>query len=448
MYTGLELTSQQAFAPATSARATWKRRLKVFGVYLLFVNVFGTLIKSPVTGFYLIFGGYPMLFVDLAFFLVYFGDKILNKEGGFTSFEWFVMLMLTYVMLQAGFVTNFYFGQPVFMGMTAEKSWLAILISILFFYLLRIKAIDLTMIRDALLFAAWFHLPIFLVLLATLNPNHYAGTLFVYCNSVKGGCQFEFDIFPFAFASIYYFIRFVRTNKIGFGVIFIIFFAYIFFINQKRGTSLALAGTIGLYYVLNLKFDKIMVYAIGFVLFFISGITFLYFFMPDILARLQLQYYDVYQVLTGHEVAEASAQARVRESAIAFKYFNQNDFSWVFGNGKINNDWSGHPIDLYHYYPSDIGILGIVWQFGVVGLLLGLTQYLIVLQNHIRIKSFKQSSFYQAVLYFILFFFIRGIPTGGSWFDPGIAIGAVFVGIHYFFYYVDRHPERGYVKPI
>jgi hypothetical protein len=77
-----------------------------------------------------------------------------------------------------------------------------------------------------------------------------------------------------------------------------VFFGYIFFINQKRGTSLALLGTLGLYFILNLKWDKIIVYAVGFViaLFRDSGSLF---FPSHILDRLIVMYYDVYQVSQG-----------------------------------------------------------------------------------------------------------------------------------------------------
>jgi len=430
------------------APLTLKRALKVLGIYGLFISAFGVLIKSPLSLYYLLFVGYPLLFVYILFFLVYFGDKLFNKDGRYTRFEIWVIVMFIYIILVSGIMANIYYGQPVFTGMKSEKAWGAIFLAFLFFYLLKTKAIDLTIVRDALLLGAWLQLPVFMAMVLTMNPNHYAGTLWVYCNSVKGGCQFEFDILVFAFASIYYFIRFVRTNKLWFGFFCGIFFGYIFFINQKRGTSLALLGTLGLYFILNLKWDKIIVYAIGFVLFLVSGILFLYFALPNILDRVILMYYDVYQVLTGHHVAEASAQARIRESAIAFKYFGKNDLSWIFGNGKTDNDWVGQPPDLDHYYPSDIGIIGIIWQFGVLGLILGFYQYYLVLRHHRAIKFFRKNSFYQAILYFLVFFLVRGIPTGGSWFDPGIATGASFVAIHYFFYYVELHPERGYRIPV
>jgi len=398
--------------------------------------------------YYLIYGGYPMLFVYTTFFLVYFYDRVYNKGQGFTRFEWWAMIMLTYILVVSGVMANIYYGQPIFTGMKSEKSWLAILSGFLWFYMLKTKAIDLSIVKDALLLGAWVQLPVFMTMVITMNPNKYNGTLWVYCNSVKGGCQFEFDIMVFSFASIYYFIRFVRTNKLWFGVFFVIFYSYIFFVNQKRGTSLALLGTVGLYFLIYQSWDKIIYYTLLSVTVLVAGVTLLYYIRPDIIARVLLEYGDVVAVLTGHHVAEASAEARIRESAIAFKYFDRNHFSWLFGNGKTDHDWAGQPPDLYHYYPSDIGIIGIIWQFGVVGFLLGFYQYYLVFRHHMRIKSFKKSSFYQAILFFLVFFIVRGIPTGGSWFDPGIATAATFVVLHYFFYYIELHPERGYVRPV
>ncbi len=444
MQQGFELTSHPIIT--TSIQNTWKRRLKVLGVYFLFINIFGTLIKSPLTLYYLLYGGYPMLFFYLLFTISFVIDKIFVKNAGFTSYEVIIFVLLTFIMLQAGFVTNFYFGQPIFLGMSAEKSWLAILSGIFLFYLLKTKALDLTILRDGLLFMAWFNLPWYLLMLLTLNPNQFAGTLFVYCNSTKGGCQFEFDIFGFAFATIYYFIRFTRTNKIKYALFFIGFFAYIFFINQKRGTSVALLGTLGLYFLIYTSKEKIVYYSMAFILIIVTTVGMLEILRPDINDRIVDMYTSVVLVLTGQETGEASADARLRESAIAFKYFGKHTFSWFFGNGKINNDWRGGPTaELGHFYASDIGMLGVVYQFGVLGLLIGLSQYWLVFRTHRRLhKEFKKDYFYQAILFFIIFFIVRGIPTGGSFFDPGIAIASSFVAIHYFYYYIQKHPDRNY----
>src|SRR5262245_35958486 len=118
---------------------TWKRRIKIGLTYLLFLNIFGTLIKSPVTLYYLLYGGYPFLFIYLGFTFLYLVDKVFSKGAGFTPYELIIFFILTYIMLQAGFATNYYFGQPVLLGMSAEKSWFAILSGIFVFYLLKTK---------------------------------------------------------------------------------------------------------------------------------------------------------------------------------------------------------------------------------------------------------------------------------------------------------------------
>lgn len=444
MQQGFELT--QPMLATSSYHATLKRWLKILLVYLLFINIFGTLIKSPVTLYYLLYGGYPMLFVYLLFTSLYVVDRLIVKQAGFTTYELTIFGILTFIMLQAGFVTNFYFGQPIFYGMTAEKSWLAILSGIFVFYLLKSKALDLTIIRDALLFTAWFNIPWYLVMILTLNPNQFQGTLFVYCNQVKGGCQFEFDIFGLEFATIYYFIRFVRTTKWKYAIFSVAFFAYIFFINQKRGTSLALLGTMGLYFLIYAGWNKIVYYSITFFLALISGVGLLELIRPDILDRVFQEYYNVLLVLSGQESGEASADARIRESATAFKFFAKNPGSWFFGNGKLNNNWLGGPqAELGHFYASDIGMLGVVFQFGVLGLLVGLTQYFLVFRTHRRLhKEFRMDYFYQSILFFIVFFIVRGIPSGGNFFDPGMAIASSFIAIQFFFYYIQIHPERNY----
>lgn len=445
MQPGLELTSQpQLTLPGTSGK--WTRRIKIGLLYLLFINIFGTLIKSPVTLYYLLYGGYPMLFVYLLFTMLYVTDKLFVKRAGFTPYEITIFGILTFILLQAGFVTEFYFGQPVFLGMSAEKSWFAILSGIFVFYLLKSKAIDLSMIRDALLFTAWFNFPWYLVMILTLNPNQFAGTLFVYCNEIKGGCQFEFDIFGLEFACIYYFIRFVRTTKWKYAIFSFLFFGYIFFINQKRGTSIALLGTLGLYFIIYAGWNKIIYYSITIILAAVTGVGLLQVVRPDIVQRIFQMYYDVILVLQGEETGEASADARIRETATAFKYFNKNPGSWFFGNGKINNNWLGGPqAELGHFYASDIGMLGVVFQFGVLGLLIGLTQYFLVFRTHRSLhKDFRKSYLYQSVLFFIVFFIVRGIPSGGSFFDPGMAIASSFIAIQYFFYYIQIHPERNY----
>ncbi|MCS6917800.1 MAG: hypothetical protein RMK52_04925 [Chitinophagales bacterium] len=425
------------------------RALRVFVAYLIMVRVFGTMIKTPLTQYYFLYVGLPLLFVEIGFGLFYVLNRLLVNKGRFNVYEFVIILLYAYMMLQGGLAPYFFYGQPIFTGMTTYKFWGMVWDGLIVFYLLRIRFLDLTIIRDALLFGAWFQLPVFLLMIFTLNPSQFAGTLFVYCNEAKGGCQFEFEIFFFLFASIYYYVRLIKTNKLHYGLFFLIFFSYIFFINQKRGVSLSLLATVGIYSLFHMSRDKLIYYSFMAVLALGLLVGALYLFYPDVLDRIVNTYTNAFMAVMGERTGEASADARIRQGLIAMKYLDRYPLGWVFGNGKLDTDWPGIPVDFLRFYASDLGIFGVIFQYGVLGLLVGMSLlFLFALRNHQRVRLHRNESFYQAVLYFILFLFIRGIPTGGSFFDPGSATTATFVGIHYFFYFAELHYGRHYKTPL
>lgn len=447
MHTRHELTA--ALPAGQAAVFDGYRALRVFLAYLILVRVFGTMIKTPLTQYYFMYVGLPVLALEIGFGVFFVLERLLVHRGRFNLYEFVIITLYVYMMLQGGLAAYFFYGQPVISGMLTYKFWGMVWDGLIVFHLLRIRFLDLTIIRDALLFGAWFHLPVFLLMLFTLNPAQFAGTLFVYCNEAKGGCQFEFEIFFFLFAAIYYYIKLIKTNKLQYGLFFLIFFSYIFFVNQKRGVSLSLLATVGIYSLLHMSRDKFIYYFLLAVTAVSVLIGALYLFFPEVLERIINTYTNAFMAIMGERTGEASADARIRESLIALKYLDKQPLGWLFGNGKLDTDWSGTPVDFLRFYASDLGIFGVIFQYGILGLIVGMSlMFLFAYRNHRRIVLFRQDAFYQGVLYFILFLFIRGIPTGGSFFDPGSATIATFVGIQYFFYYAELHPERNFKTPL
>ncbi|MBX7141701.1 MAG: DUF4407 domain-containing protein [Chitinophagales bacterium] len=441
MYTGYDIAP--LYHSRTRNGLTFGRLLRMSLLFLLVLFMYGTLVKTPFFIYWFPIG-LLILVSEFAFMIFYIIDGLMNR-GKFNSFEMLLLLTVTFFPIYSGIVTWVYFGQPIIKGILIQKPWLEGLNGLVIFYMLKSRFITLYELRDMQLFYPFLTMPLYIIIILTFNPNKYAGTLFVYCNSVKGGCQFEFEIMALAFASIYFFIKFVRKNDWRYAVFWLLFFGYIFFINQKRGTSIALLGTYGLYALLNLKLDKIIFYALAAVTLIISGIVVLYLFLPDILDRIILQYQNVILVLMGQETGESSADARIRESMIAFKYFDKNNLSFIFGNGRIDTDWqSGPSAEFGHFYPSDLGMLGVIFQYGILGLLVGLMSYVMVLVWNRRIKYFQNDTYYRAIKYFILFYAVRGIPTGGNFFDPGTSIVPFFIAIFYFFFYMETRPWKQY----
>ncbi len=443
MYPGHELTAPLPSSVPSHAAHQVLRPLKVFLSFLMLMRVFGSLIKTPISQFYFTYIGIPLFFIEQTFAAWFILDRLLVKQGRFNRFDLIIIGVFLFMILQGGLATYFFYGQPIIKGMLQYKYWGLIWDSIIIMYLLRIRFLDISHLRDALLFGAWLQLPVFVVLIFVLNPSQFAGTLFVYCNEAKGGCQFEFDIFFFLFASIYYFIRLLQTNRLKYGLFFLLFFGYVFFVNQKRGVSMSLLATVGLFALFHLTRDKLIYYAMLSVLVLVAMAGMIKLFFPEVLERIIVQYTNAFEALSGQRTGEASADARLRESLIALKYLDRYPLSWLFGNGKLDLDWERTPVDFYHFYPSDLGLFGVIFQYGILGLFVGLMGfYGFVLFNHRRIHLFRENSFYLAIVYFLLFLFIRGLPTGGSFFDPGIATTSTFVGLHYFFYLMQKYPDR------
>jgi hypothetical protein len=422
---------------------TIARVMRTFLLLILVLVMYSTLVKTPYFAIYFPIG-ITFLFVNIFFTALLISDR-LTKGGKFTHFEFLILGYVVFFPLLAATSSWYYFGQPFLLGLSAQKHWLTALLSLLTFYLLRARYITLYELRDALLIYPFITLPVFLFIIATGNPDKFQGSLFVYCNSVKGGCQFEFEIFNLIFASIYFFIRGMRENKPRYFILWLLFFSYVFFINQKRGTTLALLGTYGLFYLLNLSLNKKVFYAFTFVFTLIVGIIVLNIFRPDIVQRNVEMYNNIVQVIIGEDSGEASADARIRSTLIAVKYFNLNELSVFFGNGRINPDWKNGPrAEFGHFYPSDIGILGVIFSYGILGLIIGEIGYILCFFWNRRVKIFQDDPFYISLKYFIIFFIARGIPTGGNFFDPGISIAYFFIGLLFFYYYVERHPHRQY----
>jgi len=79
-----------------------------------------------------------------------------------------------------------------------------------------------------------------------------------------------------------------------------------------------------------------------------------------------------------------SLSIRMNSLALAFDYMLADAWRWLFGVGSITRFSAVTLFDLFgtnHFYLADIGWVGIVFEYGVVGALLLLALYAVGLQN-------------------------------------------------------------------
>lgn len=428
----------------SQSKWTTDKIVKTFFLAILFIFQFGTLGRSPLN--WMLPSLTSLLFAAFFIFFIFYITDLLIKGAKFTSFDLLVLTLYLFIPFYSGLVSFIFWRQPIIYGITTQFEWTFLVFGFILFYLLKTKWITLYDIRDTFLLMSWILLVIYSLVSVFFNPAQYYGTSFVYCNLAKGGCGFKFDIFLIAFSAIYYFIKFLRTNKSSYIIYFLLFFCYIFFEYQKRGFTAMLIGTLFLYMVFNLNYKKLIFYSGIFLFTIIAAVGVLYFVKPDTLTNIGLMYSNVLDVLQGEESGEQSADSRILVFVKAASLVEKHPASIFFGNGKWSNSWGGNPSNsMGYFYPADIGLLGSVFIYGILGVLIVHIEFILSILWLKRIKINKSDLFLQSCKYYLLFFYLRGITAGGSFFVPGPGITILFISIIYFYYYIEIKKERNYV---
>ncbi len=417
--------------------------LKQWWLGFFLLAIFQSLGRSPLM-FTVVYYEMVLLVFLLLFIIFYIIDK-LSSGKKFNAFERISLGFAFLMPVYSAIVSFIFWKQPLLYGLGTDRSWLFIIAGIFIFYQLKTRNISLHMIRDVMLNLAWIQLTIYLLADILFNPNHFKEAVFVTCNTAKGGCTFTFDIAFLAFAFLFYLFIFFKTNSWKYLLFSIIFFSYIFLIFQKRALTLSLLGTAGLYFFLNLSSKKQFFYFISLTSTLAMAFILIYLIRPDIIFRLNEMYTNVFEVIQGEKVGESSADARIKQIIISGLFWIRKPITIIFGNGNWSNHWAGNPQTYYgRFFPSDIGIVGSVFLYGIIGVTAIQLVFIKLITWIRKIKTNRNDVFFQACKYYMLFYWIRSIPTGGTYFPPGPGVTFTLIALIYFYYYIENQPEKNY----
>ena len=150
--------------------------------------------------------------------------------------------------------------------------------------------------------------------------------------------------------------------------------------------------------------------------------------------KYQVLYQNVLNVFLGETTDEASSAVRYMEFNTALSYIDKNP---MLGNGFISNQWNGGWRDLLGYfYPVDIGILGNIFVFGILGTFLLYLPF--VFSLHISRAVDSKNVFFKTCEYMILFFFLSMFFTAVNIRDTSSIMFIVCL-LYYFRYHYFRN---------
>ncbi len=309
-------------------------------------------------------------------FAIYFIKVIVTKQ--LPEYSWYLVFMFLIMMILSATTSYIFFNQPFLMGILAQVKltglfYYFMMLAILRGFKVTIKELEATYLLTGLVF-----LFVYDAANIFLNPAKYwtkASTIVVHDSK---GYRFRLpDVFV-SILTFYSFRKMLTNGKFVMIILFLLGYAYVLFFSHERAYLLCVTAVIAftIFYRSNMGV-KIALVLLGFVT----------------LAWLATGGFE----LIADNVDTASLQTRLVTSTIAYNFVSAEFNHFIFGGGNINELWLNGFARLYgdSFYLSDIGWVGINYEFGFIGVLLCLSLYItLFVELNLGLKKHKSLLIY------------------------------------------------------
>lgn len=331
------------------------------------------------------------------------------------------------------------YGQPYHFGILAQRYHYYLLGAFAAVYFLRKRIVSEKQIENYYVGSMYIILFIMYFFYVFINPAIFSETEFVKLTGYKGWI-YEFPNEVPAGLLIYAFIRITLHNAYRHFITVALTVFFFFVYGQDRSQIAAIGLVLMLFTVFHLNPAKILVYftsalLAGGLLFTILLLTF-----PDFIRHYSELFGNAFTIFTGERTQEYSTSIRYVESEIALKGIAENP--WL-GNGFLSAQWNRGYLQFYKYfYPADIGIIGNIFAFGIIGTMFYYLPFLASFKWMIKLRK-TRNAFLLTSMYTLLFIFIDMQSAANN--IKFIGIQAFYWGIIYYFRY--HHHEEEYQNP-
>lgn len=342
------------------------------------------------------------------------------------------LLMWVFVLVNffAAYQGNKVFNQPYYYGIMAQRSVLLSLSGILLISMLRNSLITIEQVEKAFVGISLSLLIIFYFFFLFVNPQNFQEMEFVAYSPIRG-YRYRFQFALVLMLLFYSLFKVSHEKKSAYMIIVLLILFYLVYFLQSRTTLVVLAFTLLIYFFRNFslreKIRKTLLYGSITLLVVTALISLGYTSLFD---KYHVLYQNVFNVFMGESPDEASSAVRFMEFNIALDYIGRNP---ILGNGFISNQWNGGWQEILGYfYPVDIGILGNIFVFGILGTTLIYLPYYFSLSMSRSVQS--NHVFFKTIEYMLLFFFLSMFFSAVNIRDSSSIMFLVCV-LYYFRYY-------------
>jgi hypothetical protein len=268
-----------------------------------------------------------------------------------------------------------------------------------------------------------------------IDPTIFSNTDFVDYN-INKGWRYGFPSDVIATIILISSLKILRFNKLKYIVLLLLGILYFLIYIQDRSQILMITLTIGLYFIRNVSLNKKIIYIVYGSIAFTFALTLFSIFQPDLINHYVTLFSNASTIVTGEQTAEYSTSIRIKESVIAIKGIAEHPW---FGNGFVSFQYKGGFSGfLGYFYAADIGILGNLFVYGIIGTLLLYIPFIVVLSWTKKLRH-NQDILLTTCQYGLFFIFLDMITAASN--IKYLGLPSIFFAIIYYYrYYI--YPKK------
>ena len=341
----------------------------------------------------------------------------------FTRLELYLLLLIIASLGLAAWRAQQVFGQPLIYGILSQRDIVLIAAWLILSNMLRGEMINLADIEIVLLYLAWGTFALYSAARLFLNPSDFGtyGEGLVTRPVAGTEPSFAFQPYFLIFGTFYYAILGIRNRKKRYYLV-----AAVLFLGalggSGRGLAVCSAATLIVLLVRLRGFGgtAIALLKLMSIVAVLGGV--LYEIIPEMLSVRFVGFSDAFSVAAkGSITGDPSANARLFETLAALPYIQAHP---LFGSGVVSHQWQGGSEMAMgeYFFATDIGILGIVFSFGIFGLCLYAFQYRVAWLAVKKLSGSFNNPLLDATKAFIIFSVFYSLQSGLCVWDAGATI--------------------------
>lgn len=334
----------------------------------------------------------------------------IQSDWTFTPWELYLCFVIPILVILPAVTARNEFGQPLSYGLLARRSVALDATWLIFMEVWRRRWISSKDVEVVLLFLAWTSFFIYRFMTLLLNPASFSsappgfilGSGTAEASFAVPGCFMVFGV-------LYYALKGLRLKAVRYYLLALVLFVTA--IGQSgRFLTVSLFVTIGYFLFRWRPLGQVIstLFTFAAVATLVLGIAFSTF--PDIVRERVFRFGAAFQAVSGGQGQDASANARIVETNIALPYIKAHP---LVGVGVLSNQWVGAADAIATYFfTDDIGFVGIIFNYGALGLGLLLFQYIFAISAGLRIPVTDSDHLKDASKAFVLYTVIYSGTTG------------------------------------